>query len=331
MDDNVFFSIIMPVYNGEEYLAECIDSVLAQEYRNFELIAVNDGSTDKSLDILNLYKEKDSRIIIYSIENSGVSNARNIGLHNAKGEYVVFLDCDDIIASDALAKFATILNNHSAKIDIIFATQKVFEEVLSKPVEVYAPKVQDELTTDSVFKMCFMREIHNVVWGNTYRMELIKANNIFFEKSYAMNEDGDWLFKMVSKSSQYKIIKDTTYYQRRNPGAKNYNKVGKKYAESSFKVNAYWYDYFKNEYMGASKDAIMHRIANSYLFSAFRMDNLSDIEFKEMKKLYLSRKDILKDVAGAKNKAVKMILDFFGVKIFLKVLVLAIKLSNRKN
>lgn len=90
-------SIIVPIYNVENYLGRCLDSILAQEYEDFEIIAINDGSTDNSLTILQEYAEKDNRISIIDKINNGVSSARNVGLSQARGEYIGFVDPDDWI------------------------------------------------------------------------------------------------------------------------------------------------------------------------------------------------------------------------------------------
>ena len=92
----------MPVYNKEKYLNKSIESILNQTYKNFELIIVNDGSTDRSSQICYKFGQEDTRIKIIDIKNKGVSNARNIGLKNARGEYVQFIDADDYIASNML-------------------------------------------------------------------------------------------------------------------------------------------------------------------------------------------------------------------------------------
>ena len=93
-------SIIVPIFNGEEYLHKCIDSILTQQYGEFELILIDDGSTDNSLSICNEYAEKDSRIVVYHKENEGLVAARKTGVSLAKGEYIGFVDCDDYIDSN---------------------------------------------------------------------------------------------------------------------------------------------------------------------------------------------------------------------------------------
>lgn len=117
------FSIIIPVYNVELYLKDCLDSILGQNFNDFEIICINDGSTDLSLDILNSYN--DPRIKIINQKNSGQSAARNLGLSTAKGEYIWFIDSDDKIAEDSLWS----LNNYILKNDspnIIFFNSSIF-------------------------------------------------------------------------------------------------------------------------------------------------------------------------------------------------------------
>ena len=101
-EKQVMISVIIPVYNSEKYLHKCIDSVLAQSYTNFELILVNDGSTDGSGKICDEYAEKDERVRVFHKDNGGVSSARNIGLKNSSGDYIIHADSDDLMLSGAL-------------------------------------------------------------------------------------------------------------------------------------------------------------------------------------------------------------------------------------
>ena len=93
--NNILISIIIPIYNADKYLAKCINSVISQTYTSWELLLINDGSTDKSLEICNSFALKDSRISIINKSNSGVADTRNKGLDQAKGDYIIFLDADD--------------------------------------------------------------------------------------------------------------------------------------------------------------------------------------------------------------------------------------------
>lgn len=104
--ENVKISIIVPVYNTEDYLGECLDSVLSQDYTNYEIVCVNDGSTDGSLSILETYRKMDARIRVVTTENKGLSSARNTGVSLAMGEYICYLDSDDMLERGALSRLA---------------------------------------------------------------------------------------------------------------------------------------------------------------------------------------------------------------------------------
>ena len=111
-------TIIVPIYNTENYLSECIDSILNQSYKDIELILINDGSTDNSSSICDEYSSKDKRIKVIHIENRGVSYARNIGLSIAKGEYITFVDSDDFVSNDIYLENIKILEQNLS-IDLI--------------------------------------------------------------------------------------------------------------------------------------------------------------------------------------------------------------------
>ena len=111
-------SIIVPVYKAEKYLSECIDSIISQTYENFELILIDDGSPDNSGKICDEYAEKDKRIKVIHKENAGVSSARNIGLDNASGEYIAFIDSDDFVDKQYLEKLHCNLKHNDADISL---------------------------------------------------------------------------------------------------------------------------------------------------------------------------------------------------------------------
>ncbi len=104
---DVKVTVIIPVYNMEQYLAECLDSVITQSLRDIEIICINDGSKDNSITILRAYESRDNRIKIIDQENKGVATARNIGIKAASGKYVIFMDSDDLHPADVLESLYT--------------------------------------------------------------------------------------------------------------------------------------------------------------------------------------------------------------------------------
>ena len=110
---NDLISIVIPIYNASKYLEKCINSVINQTYKNLEIILVNDGSIDNSLDICNDFKDKDNRIKVISKKNEGVSKTRNIGIDKCKGKYLMFLDSDDYIDEIYVEKMYTYLTKNN--------------------------------------------------------------------------------------------------------------------------------------------------------------------------------------------------------------------------
>lgn len=130
------FSIVVPVYNSEKYLRNCLESILNQTFINFEVIVINDGSTDSGPKILDYYAEKDSRIRVYHCENNGVTKARQIGVSLSTGEYIIFVDSDDTINSDLLFELDNTLKKYP-DIDIIRFKSKLINDTVGLDHDIY--------------------------------------------------------------------------------------------------------------------------------------------------------------------------------------------------
>lgn len=118
MEENSLVSVIVPIYNDEKFLKKCLDSILCQDYENFELILVDDGSSDKSGEICDNFAEKDRKIIVIHKSNEGVSKARNTGLAYAKGEYICFVDGDDYVSKNYISYLYRLINENNADISL---------------------------------------------------------------------------------------------------------------------------------------------------------------------------------------------------------------------
>ncbi len=122
-------SIIVPVFNSEKYISRCINSILEQTYGNFELIIINDGSKDKSLKICEEYQKKDRRIKVFNQENKGQAFARNVGLDNAKGEYISFIDSDDYVHSRFLEYLYNALISSDSDISMCYHKKHFLDQM----------------------------------------------------------------------------------------------------------------------------------------------------------------------------------------------------------
>lgn len=182
-------SIIAPVYNTEPYVSYMIDSVLEQTYPNWELILVDDGSSDTSGAICDRYAG--GKIKVFHTENAGVSAARNTGLMHAKGEYIVFCDSDDMVVPDFLRKLYTAITSYNA--DIAYCDAFELENEFYSPIveQVIHPQIKT-YKKDDIVKLP-MRFYH-VVWGKIYRADLITSNHIQFDVQLSRGEDSLFIY-----------------------------------------------------------------------------------------------------------------------------------------
>ena len=182
MEDLV--TVIIPVYNVESYLAKCLDSVVNQTYQNLQIILVNDGTKDNSLEICEQYAHSDSRITIINKENGGLSSARNKGLEYAEGVYCYFLDSDDYIELDLIEKAARKMTEENADM-VIFGMKRFREdsdetesfELGDRTYMLSSPKQRFEFIAREYYQYNVAYE----VWNKLYKLDIIKKNNMKFE------------------------------------------------------------------------------------------------------------------------------------------------------
>lgn len=211
-------SVIIPVYNVEKWLNKCVDSILSQSYENFEVILVNDGSTDKSGDICDKYLKEDNRVKVFDILNSGQSVARNIGLKEAKGDYILFIDSDDYISDKAIIeKFINIL--YSNNYDFIYTSYCRFEdgneekitEIL--PINLTNDEIKNKEGKDILVDLLNKNSFHHAPYLKVCRKEFILNNKLFFREGY-YHEDAEWTFKVFYYGKKI-FIYDKSWYMRR--------------------------------------------------------------------------------------------------------------------
>lgn len=181
-------SIILPVYQAEKYLVRCIDSVLHQEYQDFELICVDDGSRDHSPSILDDYAQRDQRVVVIHQANAGVSTARNNGLARAKGTYIQFLDADDWIASNATTELVRCAKQSNA--DMVVAD---FYRVVGTKVARKGSILSDDVLTLEEYADCMKLSpadfYYGVLWNKLYRNDMIQKYHLQMDPKVSYCED----------------------------------------------------------------------------------------------------------------------------------------------
>ena len=215
--NEIIISLIIAVFNDEKYLKECLDSAINQTLKNIEIICINDGSTDNSLNILKEYEVKDKRIIIIDQKNQGLASSRNNALKIAKGKYVVFLDSDDYLVDDALEKIYCTMEY--LKIDMLsysgvnFDDKTKVESINDYWEFLYLPNNFDY--TKFNFKKCssFAHRMAVSSCLTAYKLGFIKQNDILFPP-HLFYEDNVFFTKALIKANNCGIIKDKLYYRR---------------------------------------------------------------------------------------------------------------------
>jgi glycosyltransferase involved in cell wall biosynthesis len=191
-------SIIIPVYNTSKYLKQCIESVLSQEYKDYEIILVDDGSTDSSGDICDFYSSAYGFIMTIHKENGGLSDARNIGLKHAKGDFVLFIDSDDYISQGSLLSVQNTIEENS-DVDVVFLEAiKVFPNGRTVPLrDGYRKEAIYNKSQDSVLEhLAELPKFPGSACTKLIKRSLIKNNNLFFEKNQ-LSEDIDWTIRLL--------------------------------------------------------------------------------------------------------------------------------------
>lgn len=215
MENNPLISVILPVYDSEKYLRECLNSLRLQTYENLEFICVNDGSKDSSLDILQEFKEKDERFVIINQENSGVSSARNIGIRNANGEFISFIDADDRVSLSLYKKFADLKDKPDIYIFNAVQYDKTTEEIF--PIYFFNVSVWNnyrDVDTALSFNDCKNPFHGNLsVCNKIYRKEFLQDFTFLEGRIF---EDQYFFFQTMFEAKSIKINPDALYYYRQN-------------------------------------------------------------------------------------------------------------------
>lgn len=205
------FSVVIPVYNVEDYLDDCLSSLQSQDYTDFEVICVNDGSTDRSREILSEWAGKMPQIRVIDRENGGLSAARNTGLQAAIGDYVVFVDSDDWVEPTMLKRLAEENNDEDM---ICFACRRTdhntYDTLVPEQSEGWNYYNHHALEHREVPFVC--------VWQRCYRREFLLKNGLHFREGI-LHEDNEFTPRACMKAESIKVIPDVLYNYRVRPGS----------------------------------------------------------------------------------------------------------------
>ena len=245
---NPTVSIIVPVYNAKNYLQRCIDSILHQEYTDYELFLVDDGSTDGSGDICDAYAAADARITVIHKENTGVSDSRNLAISQARGTYLQFLDSDDWITPDATKLFVRAATEHDC--DLVIAD---FYRVVGERVSHKGDIEDDGVLTREEFAAHMMENpadfYYGVLWNKLYRRDLVEKYHLRMDVSVNWCEDFLFNLEYILHANVFYALQAPVYYYVKTKGSLASQGLSiTKTVKMKFMVFEYYNEFYKNVY-----------------------------------------------------------------------------------
>lgn len=262
-------SVIIPVYNAEKYLRKCLNSIMASDFKDFEVICINDGSTDSSAQILTEFENRYHNIIVTEQENSGVSSARNAGIKIASGKWLTFIDSDDLVTETYLYSLTAPLNDNP-DLDFIHAGYTNYIDNRASTVgQGYTPYIGRD-------KDYLYPRFRGLVFSKLFKKSIIEANSIRFADKIQSAEDMLFTLDYVNHIDQFAFVEGTGYlYRKDNSGSLTHTLTPKPYDIS---LRQFLHEYrsvtsFVNKHRLTEKAYRMRyqRLCDELLFTIYRL------------------------------------------------------------
>lgn len=317
-----FFSVIVPVYNVEMYLKQCLDSILAQSFSDYEIILIDDGSSDSSSKICDDYSIRYKQINVIHKENGGLSDARNVGLHNSLGKYVVFIDSDDYIEKDSFMNFYDEIIN-----------SKYPDLLISRIMEIYPDKrikfMDNNMPTD-IIKNGNKESIISWIFNdseNTWpsvryivKKALIHNYNLQFLKDY-LHEDLDWTSQLFLFSETFTCSEYYWYYHRmERVGSITTKKNPKRFFDVINMIKKNFEDESYDNLTSKSKKIIYERLIVSLYGTLRDYQYYNNLSKKEIEVSLTGNIQLLQYSSRFKHRLFLSFSRVFGMKIGLRIL-----------
>lgn len=249
---NPKISVIIPIYKAELYLCRCVDSILSQSFTDFELLLIDDGSPDKCAQICDDYMSLDSRVVVYHKENGGVSSARNLGLENSKGEFVIFVDPDDWVDSEML--YELYQNAQTSYADMIIC------DYYMQNGDLLQYKSQMPSSLDNQQLLCdLFTYLHGFCWNKLVKRECFIKHNIRFPQSISYCEDLYVIAALIKKGIKVSYVDRAFYHYIKNENSNSLSKP----INGSFEMDAKMFNLFCDLLKGYRAENVFKHIFSS--------------------------------------------------------------------
>lgn len=309
-------SVIIPIYNAEKYIKQCIESVRIQTYSNLELICINDSSTDNSISIIQKLSQKDQRILIIQNKvNKGLSYSRNIGIQHSHGEYILFLDSDDVLIENAIEKLLYEFSTCDSKVEIVMASHAEWDGIQITRKRIYPLSIYiNDQNNYTIIESLLSGKWYNSSWNKLFRRKIFEKYHLKFKEG-VLHEDAILNYQMALQINAIKVIPEILYLYRTN---NNQSIIHKPYNI----LSQHFISYLKEEYIiiqkyNLEKNRIISRNFENERFqlcvhSLRYNQTLLYHNFKQVKNLKIGS---LKYYLSVKNFSLKRIL--FNISLFI--------------
>lgn len=306
-------SVIIPVYNVEKYLNQCIDSVLNQGVKDIEIILINDGSTDSSGNICDEYAREDNRIKVIHKENGGLSDARNFGIKQAKGKYLLFLDSDDYWMEGSLKEVVKCTKYDA---DIVFlSVGKLFEKThyITKKFECLSKENIKNKSKEEVFQYLAKSEKFPVAaWDKLIKKDIVISNNLLFEKGL-LSEDIDWTTQLLLLSNKFDVCEVDFYVYRKQREGSITASIKLKNVTDMIYILKKWIEKCENGEVESSLiNSILGLYSYEYMILMGNVYSINKYERREVLNDIKNLKKILNYSSSKKTKLIKNVCNLIG-------------------
>jgi len=323
--DIPLITVVIPIYNVEKYLEKCVYSILEQTYSKLEIILIDDGSPDKCGEICDNLKNKDTRIKVIHKENGGLSDSRNVGIENATGRYITFVDSDDYIDRNYIELLYTALTSNNA--DMSIASHRIL----------YQKKIIDRATNMSfcgdakliLEKILYDDGVDISAWGKLYKIELF--DKVKFPKG-RLFEDSATTYKLVDLSNKIAVCSKSVYNYVIRSSSISHNKFSEKKLDLIISTKEMT-DFIKNKYPNLEK-ACNRRMMYAYLSTLTQSikDENANKEIQKQLITYIkeNKKDVLKDKRIPKRDRIGIYSVLFGLNFYKAIWKCYSEITRRK-
>ncbi|WP_294455629.1 glycosyltransferase family 2 protein [uncultured Bacteroides sp.] len=260
---NPLVSIIVPIYNSENYLNRCLDSILSQTFCDWELILIDDGSTDQSVGICEEYAQKDNRIRVFHKQNGGVSSARNIGLKNAKGEWVTFCDSDDFVNPDWLEIYIPLIYDNEISM-VCQGIHRIGPFVLCE----YCSGIEYVGDNRGALELLYKSLLLGFVWNKIFKKSILDDYNLYFDERFIFMEDENFVLRYLKHCKRIVCVKRSGYNYNMPDLSCKYKNVDNYYTSlSNFESVKYIYHNKNNLIYQNYLNMVTNALYASYFFN----------------------------------------------------------------